>query len=66
MAIEEKLRKKRQEEKQAWAEYLELRAKQRAKEEEELRKLKERQVSIVIVLVSMVDPILSGSSLKFH
>lgn len=46
LAIEEKLRKKRQEEKQAWQEYLELRAKQRAKEEDELRKLKERQVSI--------------------
>lgn len=46
LAIEEKLRKKRQEEQQAWAEYLEVRAKQRAKEEEELRKLKERQVSV--------------------
>lgn len=45
LAIEEKLRKKRQEEQQAWQEYLEFRAKQRAKEEEELRKLKERQVS---------------------
>lgn len=46
LAIEEKLRKKRQEEQQAWQEYLEFRAKQRAKEEEELRKLKDRQVSI--------------------
>lgn len=45
LAIEEKLRKKRQEEKQAWEEYLQVRAKQRAKEEEELKKLKERQVS---------------------
>lgn len=45
LAIEEKLRKKRQEEQQAWQEYLQFRSKQRAKEEEELRKLKERQVS---------------------
>lgn len=45
LAIEEKLRKKRQEEQQAWQEYLEFRAKQRAKEEDELKKLKERQVS---------------------
>lgn len=46
LAIEEKLRKKRQEEQQAWKEYLEVRAKQRAKEEDELKKLKERQVSV--------------------
>lgn len=45
LAIEEKLRKKRQEEQQAWQEYLQFRAKQRAKEEDELKKLKERQVS---------------------
>lgn len=45
LAIEEKLRKKRQEEQQAWQEYLQFREKQRAKEEDELRKLKERQVS---------------------
>jgi hypothetical protein len=45
LAIEEKLKRKRQEEQQAWQEYLQLRAKQRAKEEEDLRKLKERQVS---------------------
>lgn len=45
LAIEEKLRKKRQEEQQAWQEYLQFRAKQRAKEEEDLKKLKERQVS---------------------
>lgn len=47
LAIEEKLRKKREEEKQAWDEYLQVRAKQRAKEEEELKKLKERQVSYI-------------------
>lgn len=45
LAIEEKLKRKRQEEQQAWQEYLQFRAKQRAKEEEELKKLKERQVS---------------------
>lgn len=45
LAIEEKLRKKREEQEQAWQEYLQFRAKQRAKEEEDLRKLKERQVS---------------------
>lgn len=48
LAIEEKLRKKRQEEQQAWQEYLQMRAKQRAKEEEDLKKLKERQVSILL------------------
>lgn len=46
LAIEEKLKRKRQEEQQAWQEYLQLRAKQRAKEEDDLRKLKERQVSL--------------------
>lgn len=46
IAIEEKLKRKRQEEQAAWQEYLQLRAKQRAKEEEDLRKLKERQVSV--------------------
>lgn len=45
LAIEEKLRKKREEQEQAWQEYLQFREKQRAKEEEDLRKLKERQVS---------------------
>lgn len=45
LAIEEKLKRKRAEEQQAWQEYLQLRAKQRAKEEEDLKKLKERQVS---------------------
>lgn len=49
LAIEEKLKRKRQEEQQAWQEYLQLRAKQRAKEEDDLRKLKERQVSIEVV-----------------
>lgn len=48
LAIEEKLKRKRQEEQQAWQEYLQLRAKQRAKEEEDLKKLKERQVSVDI------------------
>jgi len=46
IAIEEKLKRKRQEEQQAWQEYLQLRAKQRAKEEEDLKKLKERQVGV--------------------
>lgn len=45
LAIEEKLRKKREEQEQIWQEYLEQREKQRQKEEDELRKLKERQVS---------------------
>lgn len=45
LAIEEKLRKKREEQEQIWQEYLEQREKQRQKEEEDLRKLKERQVS---------------------
>ena len=44
LAIEEKLRRKREEEKLAWEEYLQFRARQRAKEEEDLKKLKERQV----------------------
>lgn len=46
LAIEEKLRKKREEQEQIWQEYLEQREKQRQKEEDDLRKLKERQVSI--------------------
>lgn len=48
LAIEEKLRKKREEQEQIWQEYLEQREKQRQKEEDDLRKLKERQVSIGI------------------
>ena len=46
LAIEEKLRKKREEQEQIWQEYLEQREQQRQKEEEDLRKLKERQVNI--------------------
>lgn len=46
LAIEEKLRRKKEEQEQAWQEYLEMRSKQRAKEEDELRKLKDRQVSL--------------------
>lgn len=45
LAIEEKLRKKKEEQEQIWQEYLEQREKQRTKEEDDLRKLKERQVS---------------------
>ena len=45
LAIEEKLRKKRAEQEQIWQEYLEQREKERTKEEDDLRKLKERQVS---------------------
>ncbi|UYV77969.1 TNNT2 [Cordylochernes scorpioides] len=41
--MEEKLKRKKEEDEQMWREYLEQRKKQRAKEEEELRKLKERQ-----------------------
>lgn len=48
LAIEEKLRKKREEQEQIWQEYLEQREKQRQKEEDDLRKLKERQVSKVL------------------
>lgn len=53
LAIEEKLKRKRQEEQQAWQEYLQLRAKQRAKEEEDLKKLKERQVGAIEALSSI-------------
>lgn len=47
LAIEEKLRKKREEQEQIWQEYLEQREQQRMKEEEDLKKLKERQVSLI-------------------
>ena len=40
----EKLRKKKVEEEEQWTDYMEQRKKARAKEEEELRKLKDRQV----------------------
>ena len=43
IAMEEKLRKKKEEDEAMWQEYIEQWRKQRAKEEEELRKLKERQ-----------------------
>ncbi|GFY42979.1 troponin T, skeletal muscle [Trichonephila inaurata madagascariensis] len=43
LAMEEKLRKKKEEDEAMWAEYIEQWRKQRSKEEEELRKLKERQ-----------------------
>lgn len=46
LAIEEKLRRKKEEQEQIWQEYLEQREKQRQKEEDELRKLRERQVSL--------------------
>lgn len=46
LAIEEKLRKKKEEQEQIWQEYLEQREKERQKEENDLRKLKERQVSM--------------------
>lgn len=45
LAMEEKLRKKRQEEQQVWQEYLKERSQARQKEEDDLKKLKERQVS---------------------
>lgn len=45
LAIEEKLRRKKEEQEQIWQEYLEQREKQREKEEDELKKLRERQVS---------------------
>jgi hypothetical protein len=38
------LRKKKAEDEEQWTDYVEQRKKARAKEEEELRKLKERQV----------------------
>lgn len=50
LAIEEKLRKKRAEQEQIWQEYLEQREKERQKEEDDLRKLKERQVSCAIAV----------------
>lgn len=57
LAIEEKLRKKREEQEQIWQEYLEQRDKQRIKEEDDLRKLKERQVSFPCPLVWLSSPI---------
>jgi len=42
--MEERMRRKKEEEEAMWAEYIEQRKKQRQKEEEELKKLKERQV----------------------
>lgn len=48
LAIEEKLRKKREEQEQVWQEYLEQREIARKKEEDDLRKLKERQVSGIL------------------
>lgn len=49
LAIEEKLRKKKLEQEQIWQEYLEQREKERQKEEDDLRKLKERQVSVFMI-----------------
>jgi troponin T len=43
VAMEEKLRKKKEEEEQMWNEYMEQRKKTKAKEEEDLKKLKDRQ-----------------------
>lgn len=54
LAIEEKLRKKKEEQEQIWQEYLEQREKERAKEEQDLRKLKERQVSSHL-LIETID-----------
>lgn len=53
LAIEEKLRKKREEQEQIWQEYLEQREIQRNKEEDDLRKLKERQVSSKTPMLTM-------------
>lgn len=55
LAIEEKLRKKREEQEQIWQEYLEQREKQRQKEEDDLRKLKERQVSFESAPYGQID-----------
>jgi len=43
MIMEEKLRKKKEEDEEMWMEYIEQRKQQRAKDDEDLRKLKERQ-----------------------
>lgn len=51
LAIEEKLRKKREEQEQVWQEYLEQREIARKKEEDDLRKLKERQVSQFEIMI---------------
>lgn len=56
LAIEEKLRKKREEQEQIWQEYLEQREIQRQKEEEDLRKLKERQVSWATATYLLLGP----------
>lgn len=55
LAIEEKLRKKREEQEQVWQEYLEQREIQRKKEEDDLRKLKERQVSLQSEIYLLVN-----------
>lgn len=60
LAIEEKLRRKKEEQEQIWQEYLEQREKQRQKEEEELRKLRERQVSFRIQSLRLVDGTIQG------
>lgn len=39
------MRRKKEEEEAMWSEYIEQRKKQRAKEEDELKRLKERQAS---------------------
>lgn len=45
------MRKKKEEEEAFWIEYLEQRKKARQKEEEDLRKLKERQVHLFVVKI---------------
>lgn len=44
--VQEKIRKKKEEETAMWDEYMEQRKQARIKEEEDLKKLKERQVSV--------------------
>lgn len=66
LAMEEKLRRKREEEKQLWDEYVEQRDAQRRKEEEDLKKLKERQVGSLTSDLSLQNNelILTTSCLK--
>jgi hypothetical protein len=48
--LKEKLQKNKQQEEEQWTDYVEQRKKARQKEEEDLRKLKERQVLSLISL----------------
>lgn len=48
------MRKKKEEETAMWEEYMEQRKQARIKEEEDLKKLKERQVSNICTLICVI------------